>query len=60
MLICYCERKKAATFIKKEKPNAGVILLSCCVYCSETSSGGNCAMHDPVECFLLYTTVPSL
>lgn len=47
-------REKAATFTEKEKPKAGLTFLSCCVYCFESFSGGNCAMHDPVECFLLY------
>lgn len=50
--------KKAVTFTEKEKPKLGVTFLSCRVYCFETSTGGNRAMHDPVECFLLYTSVP--
>lgn len=58
--LCYCfvtVREKAVTCTEKEKPKSGVTFLSRCVYCFETSSGGNCAMHDLVECFLLYTSI---
>lgn len=47
-------REKAVTFTEKEKPQAGVTFLSYCVYRTETSFAGYCAMHDPGECFLLY------
>lgn len=47
-------REKAVTVTEKEKTKIGLYSLSCCVYCFETFFGGNCAMHDLVECFLLY------
>lgn len=58
MLLFVAVREQAVAFTKKEKANAGVTFLSYCVYCSETSSGENRAMHDPAECSLLYTSAP--
>lgn len=53
-MFCYCERKRLSLLRRKSQ-----MLEWFCLYCSEASSGGNCAMHDPAECFLLYAPVLS-
>lgn len=45
--------KSFVTFTGRKSQN--LTFLSCYVYCFETSTGGNRAMHDPAERYLLYT-----
>lgn len=54
--VTVTKKKKNVSFTEKKKPNAGVTFL--CTYGCDTSTGGNCAMHEPVECFLLSTGIP--
>lgn len=54
-MFCYCERKRLSLLLRRKSQ----MLEWFCLYCSEASSGGNCAMHDPAECFLLYAPVLS-
>lgn len=54
MFVFVTARERLSLSLRRKKPKAGLSFLSCCVYCSETSFGRNCAIYDLVECSLLY------